>query len=162
MTSKADIETIIEQERLIVFKSFSEADAFAIGAHLKARADAGGLPIVIDIALWDRRLFYFARPGTTADNEDWVRRKFNLVRRLHKSSYRIGREMAQNGKTMAERNLSEADHAAHGGSFPIRLANAGVIGAVTVSGLSQRDDHNIVVSVLADHLGLDISGVTLT
>jgi uncharacterized protein (UPF0303 family) len=162
MTDQADIDLIIEQERKLVFPAFSEEDAFNIGSALKARADRENAPIVIDVSLWDRKLFYFARPGSTCDNEDWVRRKFNLARRVHKSSYRAGRELAAAGLTLKDRNLAEADYAAHGGAFPIRLSNAGAIGAVTVSGLPQRDDHNWVVSAIASHLGIDISGIALS
>ena len=161
MTIQADIAMITAQEQRLTFPSFNEQDAFAIGSAMKAKADAGDLPMVIQVALWDRILFYYARPGTTSDNEDWVRRKANLVRRLHKSSYRVGRELAESGKTLADRNLSEADHAPHGGSFPIRLANAGIIGTITVSGLPQRDDHSIVVTTIAEYLKIDISDITL-
>ena len=47
---------------------------------------------MVDVRFWDRRLFWFAMPGTTMDNEDWVRRKVNAVRRFHKSTFRLGRE----------------------------------------------------------------------
>jgi uncharacterized protein (UPF0303 family) len=162
MTDQADIDILIEQEKLLVFPAFSEEDAFRIGSALKARADKESVPLVIDISLWDRKLFYFARPGSTSDNEDWVRRKFNLARRVHKSSYRAGRELAAAGLTLKDRNLDEADYAPHGGAFPIRLANAGAIGAVTISGLPQRDDHNWVASAIASHLGIDISDIALS
>ena len=161
MTDQADIDIIIEQEKRLVFPSFSEEDAFLIGSALKARADKADAPIVIDVSLFDRRLFYFARPGSTSDNEDWVRRKINLVRRLHKSSYRTGREFAVAGITLANRNLASADYAAAGGGFPIRLAHAGVIGTVTISGLPQREDHKWVVAAISEHLGIDMSGVAL-
>ncbi len=162
MTDQADIDIIIEQEKRLVFPSFGEEDAFLIGSALKARADKADAPIVIDVSLFDRRLFYFARPGSTSDNEDWVRRKINLVRRLHKSSYRAGREFAVAGITLADRNLATADYAAAGGGFPIRLAHAGVIGTVTISGLPQREDHKWVAAAIADHLGLDIADIALS
>ena len=161
MSDQDDISRIVEQEKRLLFPAFSEEDAFSIGAALKTRADAENVPLVIDIALWDRKLFYFARPGSTSDNEDWVRRKFNLSRRLHKSSYRVSRELALAGLTQADRNLAQADYAPHGGAFPIRLANAGAIGAVTISGLPQRDDHKWVVSAIAAHLGIDLTGIAL-
>ena len=41
------------------------------------------------------------------------------------------------------------DYASHGGSFPLTLIGAGCIGAVTVSGLPQRADHELVVEALA-------------
>lgn len=162
MSEQADLDIITEQEKRLVFPAFSEEDAFAIGSALKRRADEHVAPIVIDISLWDRKLFYCARPGSTSDNEDWVRRKFNLVRRTHKSSYRFGRELAVSGRTMAERSLADADYAAAGGCFPIRLVNAGAIGAVTISGLPQRDDHKWVVSAIAAHLKLDVSDIELS
>lgn len=161
MTDQSDIDILIVQEKHLVFPSFREEDAFLIGSALKARADAENAPIVVDIALFDRRLFYFARPGSTSDNEDWVRRKINLVRRLHKSSYRIGRELAAAGKTLADRGLAEADHAAAGGCFPIRLASAGVIGTITISGLPQREDHNWVAAAISAHLGIDLTDFAL-
>ena len=162
MTEQADIDLVIEQEKTLVFPAFSEEDAFQIGSALKGRADRENVPLVIDISLWDRRLFYFACPGSTCDNEDWVRRKINIVRRLHRSSYRVGLELALAGKTLADGNLPEADHAAHGGAFPIRLHNAGIIGTVAVSGLPQREDHKWVVAAIATRLGVDISEIALS
>ena len=43
-------------------------------------------------------------------------------------------------------------HTAHGGSFPIRVAGVGIVGAVTVSGLPQAQDHALVVEGLRDFL----------
>ena len=53
------------------------------------------------------------------------------------------------------------DYAAHGGSFPITLRNMGCIGAITVSGLPQRQDHALVVAVLAEHLGQEANRLKL-
>ncbi|MFD1692078.1 heme-binding protein [Azotobacter chroococcum] len=39
-------------------------------------------------------------------------------------------------------------YAAHGGSFPLRLSNGELIGALTLSGLPQWDDHRLVVEAL--------------
>jgi uncharacterized protein (UPF0303 family) len=161
MSNKADITKITEQEQRLVFQSFNENDAFALGSAIRLRADAENLTMVLDIALWDRKLFYSARPGTTSDNEDWVRRKVNLSRRMHKSSYRVALEFAENGKTLADRGLPSTEFAAAGGCFPIRVIGAGIIGTVTVSGLPQRQDHMIVVEEVARYLKLDISDILL-
>lgn len=87
--------------------------------------------------------------GTTPNNDRWVERKSNTVQFLHKSSYRTGRENALQGETLASRQyLDSAKYAEHGGSFPLTIRGVGVIGAVTVSGLPQKDDHELVVGVL--------------
>jgi uncharacterized protein (UPF0303 family) len=58
--------------------------------------------------------------------------------------------------------LPERDVADHGGSFPIVVDGVGCIGAVTVSGLPQRDDHDLVVEALADLCGVDVDEIRLS
>ena len=48
-------------------------------------------------------------------------------------------------------------YAAAGGGFPIRVTGVGVVGAVTVSGLAQEDDHALVVEALRTFLD-ELSG----
>ncbi len=94
--------------------------------------------------------------GSTPDNAEWVRRKGNIVVRFHRSSYAIGLELKRTNSTLAEKfELPSADYASHGGSFPLKVAGAGIIGSVTVSGLPQRADHELVVEVLCELLGRD-------
>jgi len=163
MTTMAeDLVTIARQEQVLVFDRFDEETAWRIGSLLRVWALEQGAAIVIDVRLFHRELFFAALPGSTADNVDWVRRKTNVVRRFQRSSYRMGLEQAHKGTTLAERyGLPLSDYAAHGGAFPISVAGAGVIGAVTVSGLPQREDHNLVVRALAGALGIPASDVAL-
>ncbi len=94
-------------------------------------------------------LFYAALPGTTADNGEWARRKANLVARLGRSSYAIGLMLKARNTTLEEKySLTPADYISHGGAFPITVVGTGVIGSITVSGLPQRDDHELVVEAL--------------
>jgi len=66
------------------------------------------------------------------------------------------RELAKAQLDITQRyHLSPADFAWVGGSFPITLRGTGVIGSVTVSGLPDREDHQIVVDALCDLLGLE-------
>jgi uncharacterized protein (UPF0303 family) len=117
------------------------------------------LGIAIDVRRFGQVLFYAALAGTSPDNAEWIRRKSNLVARFHRSSYAIGLEA---GASLFEKyGLPLADFAAHGGSFPIRVHGAGVIGSVTVSGLPQRADHELVVEALCTDLGKDYSKLAL-
>jgi uncharacterized protein (UPF0303 family) len=156
MVDSQDIDIILAQETALVFQSFSEAEAFALGCHVVRLAESRGQGVFIDIRLWDRVLFTHAMAGTSCDNEDWVRRKVNVVKRFQMSSYRKGLEMKRDGKSFGEASgTSDADYAAHGGGFPIRLKQGPVIGCVTVSNLPQREDHKLTVEAIALHLGLD-------
>lgn len=157
-----DIGRIAEQERVLVFDRFDLATAWDLGSLLRGKAIERGLSVTIDVKLHSMPAFYCAMPGTSADNESWVRRKRNLVLRFFQSSYGIGRKLALAGDTIENRyGLSTADYTPHGGSFPIKVAGVGCIGSVTVSGLPQRDDHNLVVEALAEMLGQDIAALRL-
>lgn len=157
-----DIERLLLQERALRFPAFDETTAFAIGSALRSIAHERSQPIVIDVRLPGRPLFYSALAGSTPDNPEWVRRKSNVVMRYYCSSYRKGRELTLKGGALDEsRGVSPLDYAAHGGSFPIHVEGAGIIGTVTVSGLPQRDDHNLVVEALAAHLGKPLADLAL-
>jgi uncharacterized protein (UPF0303 family) len=157
-----DIRRIRMQEDRLQFTSFDARTAWDVGLALKATAEARQAPIVVDISLQSMPLLVFALPGGAPENFDWVRRKRNVVYHFHRSSYAIGRCLAQESKTLLELGaLPERDYAAHGGSFPILLKGTGCIGAVTVSGLPQREDHKMVVDALAKTLGIDLADVAL-
>jgi len=84
------------------------------------------------------------------------------VARFHRSSYSVGMTLKVKGTTLLERyGLLVADYAADGGSFPLIVENAGIVGSVTVSGLPQRDDHNLVVEALCALLGRDFATLRL-
>ena len=100
--------------------------------------------------------------GTTPDNPEWVRRKSNVVARFHRSSYAVGIREKMKGVTLAEsQGLPIADYATHGGSFPLTVAGAGVVGCVTVSGLPMREDHELVVEALCGLLDRDYAALRL-
>lgn len=162
MAIEDDIRLVREQERVLVFPEFDEAIAFKLGLAIRERAIADGLGVVADVRTWDRPLFYMALPGTTGDNPNWIRRKANLVQRVMKSTYRVVLE--KNWDTdffPPRRGLDNMDFVLAGGGFPIRVKGAGMIGAISVSGLHERDDHRLVVDALCDHLGADKSALRL-
>lgn len=162
MTISDDLKQIALQEDVLRFATFDENTAWELGLRFRDLAEARKLPIVVDIRVGGRQLFYTALPGSTPDNPEWVRRKSNVVLRYFKSSYRVGRELAAKEDTLDQhRGVSPMDYAPHGGSFPIHIEGTGVIGAITVSGLPQRDDHRLVVEILAAFLDKPTDGLAL-
>jgi uncharacterized protein (UPF0303 family) len=162
MTIDQDLEKIALQERRLQFKHFDSAVAWAVGSALKAAAERRGVAVAIDIKLNGHQLFSYAMPGTTPDNWDWIRRKCNVVQRYHRSSYAIGLTHQRAQTTLYEKaGLAVKDYAPHGGCFPIFLVGSGCVGTITVSGLPQREDHNLVVAVLQDYLDLAAEDLAL-
>ena len=154
-----DLATITMQERELCFGHLDEEVAWALGSRLRTMAVARKAGVVIDVRRFTQPLFYCALGGTSPDNVEWVRRKSNLVARFHRSSYGLGIEM---GTQLFEKYaLPISEFAAHGGSFPICVQGTGVIGSVTVSGLPQRADHELVVEALCVELGKDYSKLAL-
>jgi uncharacterized protein (UPF0303 family) len=163
MEPSRDIEMIAAQERELVLAEFDEDIAWKLGLRLRELAAARRLPVAIEVRRFGQPLFYTALNGSIPDNAEWVRRKGNVVARFHRSSYAIGLVLQQTNTTLAAKyDLPASDYAAHGGSFPLRVSGAGVVGCVTVSGLPQRADHELVVEALCSLLGREYSGLALS
>ena len=153
MTIETDLERIAQQEQHLQFDNFDANTAWLVGSRLRAVAEARGLAVAIDIQLNGHPLFFAAMPGTTPDNVDWIRRKRNVVQRFHRSSYAVGLRLQQQQTTLTEQVGADVrDYATHGGCFPILLRGTGCVGTITVSGLPQRADHELVVKILAEIL----------
>lgn len=162
MSIDQDLETIAQQEKRLRFKHFDAEVAWAVGSALKAAAEKRKVAVAIDIQLNGHTLFSFAMDGTTPDNWEWVRRKRNVVLRYHRSSYAVGLKHERERTSLYEKSgVDPKDYAPHGGCFPILLQGTGCVGTITVSGLPQREDHALVVSVLQDYLNVPDQNLAL-
>jgi len=135
------------------FARFDNDDAWDLGTALVARAREQQLPVAVDIARNGHQLFHAALPGTSPDNDAWIRRKAAVVDRFGHSSLYVGQRSREAGTTFeAQFGLDPERYAAHGGAFPVLVRDVGPIGVVVVSGLPQVADHRLVVDVLREHL----------
>lgn len=140
------LKELLAQEQELQFAYFNEMTAWELGKQMVDYGVQNGLPITIDIRRGKQQLFHASLPGTSADNDAWVKRKVRLVNRFGHSSFYMGQLLKRKGKRIEESYLiSEGEFAAHGGCFPIIIKNSGVFGTITVSGLPQEEDHNVVV-----------------
>jgi uncharacterized protein (UPF0303 family) len=155
MTDDDLISRLEEHERRLTFTRFDNADAWHLGSLLVEMATTRDLPVAVDIRRGTQQLFHAALPGSTADNDSWIARKVRVVERFAASSYLVGRRLAAKGDALdAKFGVDPADYAAHGGAFPIRVPDVGVVGVVTVSGLPQAEDHALVVEAIETFLDL--------
>ncbi|MEZ2392034.1 heme-degrading domain-containing protein [bacterium RCC_150] len=151
MTVSPRLSELRQQEEELVFESFDHHDAWRLGSLIANHAIASSYGVAIDIRRHNLVLFRCVLPGATADQEEWIRRKSAAVLRFEHSTALLGQQFSDYDPTQGGW-LAPEDYTLAGGSFPIRLRRTGVIGAVTVSGLTSDDDHQLVVDGLRDYL----------
>jgi len=162
MALSDDLAKIAVQEEKLVLPRLDHEVAWRIGTRLRELALARHHVLVIDVRRFGQLLFYSSLAGGTPNNADWIRRKQNVVTRFLRSSYAIGLDLRQKKMDVAERyGVPASEYAANGGSFPLTVASAGVVGAVTVSGLTEREDHELVVEALCLETGQEYSSLRL-
>jgi uncharacterized protein (UPF0303 family) len=162
MTIDHDLARILLQEEQLQFERFDAASAWILGTRLRDKAANRNVAVTIDIQFHGRPLFFYSMPGSGPDTVDWVRRKRNVVLRYHRSSYAIGLQLERQKSTLTEQlGLDLRDYAPHGGCFPLLLRGTGCIGTITVSGLPQREDHELIIEALAELLGLSYESLAL-
>jgi len=156
-----DLTKVLHQEELLVFKHFTQDDAFEIGTSIRNAAYVLGWAVVIDIRHGDDIWYMHSMPGTNSENFDWTRRKRNLVNKTHSASY-AGNLRAVLGLVDPEaEGWDRENYAPAGGCFPVRIQGEGLVGTITVSGVPQRDDHKLVSEAIARFLNIDLGEFAL-
>ena len=152
-----DLGILAQQESLLHFADFTPDTAWQLGNRLHdslLTRQTGG---TVEIEFAGQLLFACATPGAKPNQADWIRRKRNTVHHFARSSYAVGRQLELDQQTLeSHHSLALADYAAHGGGFPIFLSGSECVGTIIVSGLPQREDHNLVVTAIAEHLNVTI------
>ena len=132
---------------------FALADALRLGRIATDIAVDRSLPVLIEVVLGQRVAYRAALPGTTADNDEWLRRKFRVVARFEESTLAVRVAHEEKDRAFNEATgLPEAEFAAHGGGWPVKVAGVGMVGMFGVSGLPQVADHELIVESLGIHL----------
>ncbi|AXJ09802.1 heme-degrading domain-containing protein [Arthrobacter sp. PM3] len=154
MSDSPRIAELRQHEDQLVFPAFDHQDAWRLGSLIASRAIEAAYPVAIDIRRHNLVLFRCVLPGATADQEEWIRRKAATTLRFEHSTALLAAEFAAKNFDPTQGGwLAPADYTLAGGSFPVRVRNAGVVAAVTASGLSSDDDHRLVVEAIRRHLG---------
>ena len=147
------LNRLLLEEAELQFSGFNEDTAWEIGNALMQRAMAEKLSITIDITRGEQQIFHASRAGTALDNDEWIKRKTRLVYRFGHSSYYVGQLLKSMGKSLEEVFLiPEGLYAPHGGCFPVLVKGTGLVGTITVSGLTQEADHKLVTEVIREYL----------
>ena len=81
-TSQEFLDELLAQEKRLVFPRFDNDTAISLGLLLVDMARQRSLPVTIDITRAGHQLFHVALPGTSSDNDEWVKRKVATVMRF--------------------------------------------------------------------------------
>jgi uncharacterized protein (UPF0303 family) len=147
------LDELENEHRTLQFEAFSSWTAWKIGVRLREKALAEKKPIAIHIERNGQILFHHAVEGARPDNDAWVERKTRTVRRFHKSSRYVGLYLKKLGMSLEEKyHISEYEYSIQGGGFPLILKNTGVIGALSVSGMTEEEDHLWAVFAVRHYL----------
>jgi uncharacterized protein (UPF0303 family) len=135
------------------FPRFTKDDSLNLGLLLVELGKSRRLPIAIDITKGEQVLFHVALDGATPDNEHWIRAKQRTAARYEVPSLLVGLRGRLHGGRIEDHGwFDQSRYAPHGGSFPVYVAGVGAVATVTVSGLPQQQDHDLVVEALREIL----------
>ena len=155
--SRTEILKKLEGEHQeLQFNSFSNTRALEIGLELVRIAKEREYPVAIEIRRSGQILFHYACDGASIDNDDWLLRKSRVSLRFGKSSLYVKEFLREKGESLEGLYfIDPMEYSASGGSFPIFIRNTGPVGTVSVSGLPDVEDHELIVSVLREFVRAD-------
>lgn len=135
-------EILNTEEKDLVLERFTHQDALELGLTIVALAKENDVNVAVHIEKNRVPLFTHLMEATTEENYQWIFRKKRVVDHYQKSSAFIDARFKESGGTHAENSLLAAEtFQAVGGSIPLRVTNAGVVGTLTVAGLTGELNH---------------------
>ncbi len=141
------------EDPTLILPYFDETMALRLGNAIVALAQARKAPVVVNIRNASRCFFHAALPGSSANNDNWARRKSNAALMAGHASLLIGMRHAAHNRTVEGEGWSLTDFSDSGGAVPLRVAGAGIVAVATVSGLPQVEDHQMVVEAIRSVMG---------
>lgn len=152
--SLKDIQTLDTQYK---FKEFNSDVAWRLGSLVKqlAEKEFAGRGVAIDISLTNGQQLFRANSngaGITMDNDNWIRRKQNTVKRFGFSTFYIN---VKKGNLDFKQKFfcDPTDYAFHAGAIPLYLENFEFpIAILTCSGLAQEEDYILGLTAIKEFL----------
>jgi uncharacterized protein (UPF0303 family) len=135
--------------RKIELDSFSNRLALDMGMTILDLAKSRNQHIAIEICRLNHTIFLYVDDSLPVDKHNWLRRKANVAKQFEESSLSVKNDLKKGDMTLEKTfGLDEKDFLAKGGAIPIVVKNTGMIATITVSGLHDEEDHNIIMEAL--------------
>ena len=133
----------------IELDNFNNRIGLEIGLAIVNLAKERNQNIAVQVERLNHTIFLYVDDNLPSDKHNWLRRKANVVKNFEESSLSVKYDLVNANMTLAGTfALDEKEFLAKGGSIPIFVKNAGIIAMVTVSGLHDEEDHNIIIDAL--------------
>lgn len=147
------LEDLLNEERELVFEKFNNDDALKLGLMIIEYSKANNISMGVKIERNRQVLFSHLMDGTCYENQMWYNRKKNVIDRYFHSSKFVKEMFLSNNQTFSDNGLLDEEfYQAEGGSFPLTIKGTGVVGSITVCGLSGDEDHEICVKMIREFL----------
>jgi uncharacterized protein (UPF0303 family) len=141
------------EAKTLTLASLTQAQALEIGGIAQELGLDRKLPIATEVRMKDWVVFHASLPGSTPDNDSWMRRKANVVNATgHSSMYEKVLVEEQGVDWHQSTGLLEADHAVYGGGLALNVVGLGLTGVLLISGLTEVEDHLLGVEILTEYL----------
>ena len=141
------------EAKTLTLASLTQAQALEIGGIAQELGLDRKLPIATEVRMKDWVVFHASLPGSSPENDDWMRRKANVVNATgHSSMYEKVLAEEQGIDWHQSTGLLEADHAVYGGGLALNVVGLGLTGVLIVSGLEQVADHMLGVEIITEYL----------
>lgn len=144
--SKAEGMEVIER---IELKEFSNRLTLEMASEIIDLSKSRNQHIAIEIVRLNHTVFLYIDDSLPMDKHNWLRRKMNVAKRFEESSLSVKNSLQEKNMTLEKTfGLDEKDFLAKGGSIPIFVKGSGMVAIITVSGLHDTEDHNIIIEAL--------------
>ncbi|MGO3884971.1 MAG: heme-binding protein [Mycetocola sp.] len=134
----------------LALPSFTHADARSIGEAGMWHLERHGLGAAIRVVRGTQIVYQASFAGTTAEHDDWMRRKANAVAMHGVSTLELALRFRLSGHTPDW--LDPREIAVASGAVPLFVAD-NLVGIVAVTGLvdTMRADHDVAMTAVRSH-----------
>lgn len=148
------MDNCLLEEETHTFDCFTYDMAYKLGTFFYEYAKEKQIDLCADIYANGHTLFHFSTDGSTADKDNWLRRKRNAVLQFaHSSKFMNLKCKGDDSLIETKYGCSLKDMTFTPGAFPILVKNVGCIGSIAVSGLAPDEDHQLIISGLDALMG---------
>jgi len=146
-----DIDALRREESVPLRGDVTLGLARAIGRRAQELGEARQLPIAICVRLSGRTIVQVALDGSAPINDDWMMKKIRVTEKFHQATLLVRAEHEAEGQDFHGTHGGTPDHwAPAGGAVCLRDSTLTFRGVLVVSGLTQREDHDLCREILAE------------